>query len=75
MDNTQALKSNQGNFDSIMALSGEALADLKWSINSVQEVKKRENPDHHDNLCFKKGVGVLCGGYLHRGLMDTPCCC
>ena len=33
MDKTQALKSNRGNFDSIMALSGEAVADLKWWIN------------------------------------------
>ena len=28
MDKTQALKSNQANFDSIMALSGEAVADF-----------------------------------------------
>ena len=40
MDKTQALKSNQGNFDSIMALSGEAVADLQWWINSVEETSK-----------------------------------
>jgi len=40
MDKTQALKSNQGNFGSIMALSGEAVADLQWWINSVEETSK-----------------------------------
>ena len=40
MDKTQALKSNQGNFDSKMALSGEAVADLQWWINSVKETSK-----------------------------------
>lgn len=40
MNKTQALKSNQDNFDSIMALSGEAVADLKWWINSVEETSK-----------------------------------
>ena len=40
MDKTQALKSHQGNFDSIMALSGETVADLQWWTNSVQETSK-----------------------------------
>ena len=40
MDKTQALNSHQGNFDSIMALSGEAVADLQWWINSVEETSK-----------------------------------
>ena len=40
MDKTQALKSNQGNFDSIMALSGEAVADPQWWIHSVEETSK-----------------------------------
>ena len=42
MDKTQALKSNQGNFDSIMVLSGEAVADLKWWINTVEETSKNQ---------------------------------
>ena len=40
MDKTQALKSNQGNFDSIMALSGVAVADLQWWVNSAEETSK-----------------------------------
>ena len=76
MDKTQALKSHQGNFDSIMALSGEAVADLQRWINSVQEtskpVKQRETQITMTTNASKKGVGVLCGGYLSRGRMDTP---
>ena len=40
IDKTQAMKSNHGNFDSIIALSGEEVADLKWWINSVEETSK-----------------------------------
>jgi len=76
MDKTQALKSNQGNFDTIMASSGEALADHKWWINSVEEtykpVKQRETQITMTTDGSKKGLGLLCGGYLYRGLMDTP---
>ena len=76
IDKTQAMKSNQGNFYSIVALSGEAVADLKCWINSVEEsskpVKQRETQITMTTDASKKGVGVLCGGYLYRGLMDTP---
>ena len=61
MDKTQALKSNQGNFDSIMALSGEAVADLQWWINSVEviskPVKQRETQITMTTNASKKGWG------------------
>ena len=64
MDKTQALKSNQGNFDSIMALSGEAVADLQWWINSVEEtskpVKQRETQiTMTTDASKKRGGGAL----------------
>ena len=66
MDKTQALKSNQGNFDSIMALSGEAVADLKWWINSVEEtykpVKQRETQITMTTDASKKGWGCSVEG-------------
>ena len=66
MDKTQALKSNQGNFDSIMALSGEAVADLHWWINSVEEtskpVKQRETQITMTTDASKKGWGCSVEG-------------
>ena len=66
MDKTQALKSNQGNFDSIMALSGEAVADLQWWINSVEEtskpVKQREIQITMTTDASKKGWGCSVEG-------------
>ena len=66
MDKTQALKSNQGNFDSIMALSSEAVADLQWWINSVEEtskpVKQRETQISMTNDASKKGWGCSVEG-------------
>ena len=57
------LKSKQGNFDSIMALSGEAVADLKWWINSVEETskpgKQRETRITMTTDASKKGWGAL----------------
>jgi len=54
MDKTQALKSNQGNFESIMALSGEAVADLKWWINSVEETSKPVKQRSLSHLLFSR---------------------
>ncbi|XP_068724072.1 uncharacterized protein [Montipora capricornis] len=66
MDKTQALKSNQGNFDSIMALSGEAVADLQWWINSVEEtskpVKQRETQITMTADASKEGWGCSVEG-------------
>ena len=63
MDKTQALKSHQGNCDSIMALSGEAVADLQWWINSVEEtskpVEQRETQITMTTDGSKKGGGAL----------------
>ena len=60
------LKSNQGNFDSIMALSGEAVADLKWWINSVEETskpgKQRETQITMTTDASKKGWGCSVKG-------------
>ena len=71
MDKTQALKSNQGNFDSIMALSGEAVADLKWWINSVEEtskrVKQRETLITTTTDASKKGCGCSVEGISTQG--------
>ena len=70
MDKTQALKSNQASFDSIMALSGEAVADLKWWINSVHEtskpVKQRETQITMTTDASKNGWRVpLPGAHGH----------
>ena len=66
MDKPQALKSNQGNFDSIMALSGEAVADLHCWINSVEEtskpVKQRETQITMTTDGSKKGWGCSVEG-------------
>ncbi|XP_068723749.1 uncharacterized protein [Montipora capricornis] len=66
MDKTQALKSHQSNFDRIMALSGEAVADLKWWINSVEEtskpVKQRETQITMTADDSKKGWGCSVEG-------------
>ena len=63
MDKTQALKSNQGNFDSTIALSGEAVADLQWWINSVEEtskpVKQKEIQITMTTDASKRGGGAL----------------
>ena len=71
MDKTQALKSHQGNFDSIMALSGDAVADLKWWINSVEEtskpVKQRETQITMTTDASKKGWGCSVEGTSTRG--------
>ena len=57
------LKSKHGNFDSIMALSGEAVTDLKWWINSVEETskpgKQRETQITMTTDASKKGWGAL----------------
>ena len=66
MDKTQALNSHQGNFDSIMDLSGEAVADLQWWINSVEEtskpVKQRETQITMTTDASKKGWGCSVEG-------------
>ena len=66
MNKTQALNSHQGNFDSIMALSGEAVADLQWWINSVEEtskpVKQRETQITMTTDASKKGWGCSVEG-------------